>query len=121
MSWNLSCCVKFSFIQNIFKYDTCVRQNAQSNTDWVECCFKFIHTLHFKYPSDIFHTSEKNNCAITHIFVYLKHILVYHICSVDDLHIYLKNVTLPRVFFERFASKNQLPGSSISGTLVENG
>ena len=32
-----------------------------------------------------------------------------------------KNVTLPQVFFKHFASKNQLPGFYISGTLVENG
>ena len=31
------------------------------------------------------------------------------------------NVTLSQLFFKQFASKNQLPGSSISGTLVENG
>ena len=31
-----------------------------------------------------------------------------------------KNVTLPQVFFKYFASKNQLPGFYISGTLVEN-
>ena len=29
--------------------------------------------------------------------------------------------TLPQVFFKHFACKNQLPGLSISGTLVENG
>ena len=27
----------------------------------------------------------------------------------------------PQVFFKHFASKNQLPGLSVSGTLVENG
>ena len=32
-----------------------------------------------------------------------------------------KNVTVPQVFFKYFASKNQLPGFSVSGTLVENG
>ena len=32
-----------------------------------------------------------------------------------------KNVTVPQVFFKHFASKNQLPGFSVSGTLVENG
>ena len=32
-----------------------------------------------------------------------------------------KNVTLPQVFFKHFASKNQLPGFYVSGTLVENG
>ena len=30
-------------------------------------------------------------------------------------------VTLPQVFFKHFASKNQLPGLSVNGTLVENG
>ena len=30
-------------------------------------------------------------------------------------------VTLPRVFFKYFASKDQLPSFYISGTLVENG
>ena len=32
-----------------------------------------------------------------------------------------KDVTFPQVFFKHFASKNQLPGFYISGTLVENG
>ena len=32
----------------------------------------------------------------------------------------VKNVTLPQVFFKHFGSKNQLPGLSIIGTLVEN-
>ena len=31
------------------------------------------------------------------------------------------NVTLPQVFFKHFASKNQLPGFYVSGTLAENG
>ena len=31
------------------------------------------------------------------------------------------NVTLPQVLFKLFASKNQLPGLSLTGTLVENG
>ena len=30
-------------------------------------------------------------------------------------------VTLPQAFFKHFASKNQLPGFYISGTIVENG
>ena len=34
--------------------------------------------------------------------------------------IFTQNVTLPQVFFKHFASKNQLPGLSISGTLLEN-
>ena len=32
-----------------------------------------------------------------------------------------KDVTFPQVFFKHFASKNQLPGFYINGTLVENG
>ena len=32
-----------------------------------------------------------------------------------------ERVTLPQVLFKHFASKNQLPGFYISGTLVENG
>ena len=32
----------------------------------------------------------------------------------------MANVTLPRVFFKHFASKKQLPGLSIKGTLVKN-
>ena len=32
-----------------------------------------------------------------------------------------KDVTFPQVFFKHFASKNQLPGFYISGTLVEKG
>ena len=35
--------------------------------------------------------------------------------------IFTENVTLPQVLFKHFASKNQLPGLSISGTLVEIG
>ena len=34
--------------------------------------------------------------------------------------IFTENVTLSQVFFKYFASKNQLPGFYISGTLVEN-
>ena len=34
--------------------------------------------------------------------------------------IFTYNVTLPQVFFKHFDSKNQLPGLSIIGTLVEN-
>ena len=33
----------------------------------------------------------------------------------------LGNVTLPQQFFKYFVSKNQLPGLSVSGTLVKNG
>ena len=32
-----------------------------------------------------------------------------------------KNAGLPQVFFKHFASKNQLPGLPINGTLVANG
>ena len=35
--------------------------------------------------------------------------------------IFTQNVTLPQVFFKHFACKNQLPGLSLSGALVENG
>ena len=34
---------------------------------------------------------------------------------------HLQNVTFPQLFFKHFSSKNQLPGLSVSGTLVENG
>ena len=33
----------------------------------------------------------------------------------------IKNVTLPRLFFKHFGSKNQLPSFYTSQTLVENG
>ena len=39
--------------------------------------------------------------------------------QVDHLH-FTENVTLPQVFSKHFASKSQLPGLSVSGTLVEN-
>ena len=35
--------------------------------------------------------------------------------------IFTENDTLPQVFFKHFASENQLPGLSVSETLVENG
>ena len=35
--------------------------------------------------------------------------------------IFTKNITIPKVFFKHLASKNQLPGLSVSGTLVEYG
>ena len=35
--------------------------------------------------------------------------------------IFTQNVTLSQVFFKHSARKNQVPGLSISGTLVENG
>ena len=34
---------------------------------------------------------------------------------------FTSNVTLPQVFFKHFASKDQLPGLSVRGALVENG
>ena len=39
----------------------------------------------------------------------------------DVTCIFALSVTLQQVFFEHFAGKNQLPGLSISQTLVENG
>ena len=38
-----------------------------------------------------------------------------------DLHFYLKSHSSTGVFFTHFASKNQLPGFSISGTLARYG
>ena len=38
--------------------------------------------------------------------------------QVDDLYLCL-HLTLPQVFFKHRASKNQLPGLSVNGTLVE--
>ena len=35
--------------------------------------------------------------------------------------IFTENIIFAQVFFKHFASKNQLPGLSVSGTLVENG
>ena len=49
--------------------------------------------------------------------VFLAHFPIF---QVIDLHLYLKS-QLPQVFFKDFASKNQPPGLSIIGTLVENG
>ena len=40
--------------------------------------------------------------------------------QVDELQLYLK-CTLPQVIFKHFASKNELPSLSVSGTMVENG
>ena len=40
--------------------------------------------------------------------------------AVDDLHLYLKCHSSTGIF-QTFGSKNQLPGLSIIGTLVENG
>ena len=53
-----------------------------------------------------------------------KHLWKSDILSKDADHrpaSLLKNVTLPQVFFKHFASKSQLLGFYISGTLVENG
>ena len=35
--------------------------------------------------------------------------------------IFTENVALPQAIFKHFASKNQLSGLSVNGTLVENG
>ena len=40
--------------------------------------------------------------------------------QVKDPHLYLKCHS-SQVFFKHFAGKNQLPGLSTNGTLVENG
>ena len=40
--------------------------------------------------------------------------------QVNDLHLYLK-CHFPQMFFKHSASKNQQPGLSKIGTLVENG
>ena len=45
---------------------------------------------------------------------------MFHLCRNQVVGFYWQNVTLPQVFFKHFASKNQLPGFYISGTLVEN-
>ena len=46
---------------------------------------------------------------------------MFHLRINQVVGFYQQNVTLPQVFFKDFASKNQLPGFYISGTLVENG
>ena len=46
-----------------------------------------------------------------------KHLWKSDILSKDAGHI----IPLPQVFFKHFANKNQLPGLSVTGTLVENG
>ena len=46
---------------------------------------------------------------------------MFHLCGDQVVTLYQQNVTLPQVFFKYFASKNQLPGLSVSGILVENG
>ena len=49
---------------------------------------------------------------------------MFHLWINQVVGFYYQNVwrtTLPQVLFKHFASKNQLPGFFISGTLVENG
>ena len=46
---------------------------------------------------------------------------MFHLRSNQVVGFYQQNVTLPQMFFNHFASKNQLTGFYISGTLVENG
>ena len=54
--------------------------------------------------------------------MFQKHLWKTDILSKDvETCIFTWNVTLPQVFFKYFASKNQLPGLSISRALVENG
>ena len=52
----------------------------------------------------------------------IKHLWKSDILSKDAGRtcIFTWNLTLAKVFFEHFANKNQLPGLSVSGTLVEN-
>ena len=45
----------------------------------------------------------------------------FHILINQIVGFYQRNVTLSQVFFKPFASKNQLPGFYISGTLIEDG
>ena len=44
----------------------------------------------------------------------------FNLCRNQLVGFYEQNATVPQVFFKHFASKNQLPGLSISGTLVKN-
>ena len=46
---------------------------------------------------------------------------IFHILINQIVGFYQRNVTLSQVFFKPFASKNQLPGFYISGTLIEDG
>ena len=46
---------------------------------------------------------------------------MFHILINQIAGFYQRNVTLSQVFFKPFASKNQLPGFYISGTLIEDG
>ena len=52
----------------------------------------------------------------------IKHLWKSDILSKDAGRtcIFTWNLTLAKVFFEHFANKNQLPGLSVSGTLVKN-
>ena len=45
---------------------------------------------------------------------------MFHLCRNQVAGFYEQNVTLPQLFFKHFASKNQLPGLSVKGILVEN-
>ena len=90
-------------------------------------------------PKDLFRCNNKANdkrlgtllyCLYCYIRVgvcYLKGIAQYfknmnHNCSCYGCgYSHMDNVILPQMLFKYFASKNQLPGFFISGTLVENG
>ena len=90
-------------------------------------------------PKDLFRCNNKANdkrlgtllyCLYCYIGVgvcYLKGIAQYfknmnHNCSCYGCgYSHMDNVVLPQMLFIYFASKNQLPGFFISGTLVENG
>ena len=50
-----------------------------------------------------------------------KHLWNSDILSKDAGHWSVVIVTPPQVFFKYFANKNQLPGLSVSGAMVENG
>ena len=52
----------------------------------------------------------KNTCGRVTFYVKMQ---------VDETCIFTENVTFPQVFFKHFACKNQLPGLSVSGTLVK--
>ena len=47
-------------------------------------------------------------------------LLAKYLMQVIDLHLYLKCQS-PAGVFKHFASKNQLPGLAVSGTLFKNG
>ena len=46
---------------------------------------------------------------------------MFHLWINQVVGFYNQNVNRSQLFFKNFASKNQLPGFYISGTLVENG